>query len=72
MSSVGQIAFDDYGRPFIILRDQGNQKRLTGLDAHKVCMIILPHKKAVQELKSWGLSLYPIVYLHDQGGKHCK
>jgi len=32
---MGQIAFDEYGRPFIIMRDQGNQKRLTGIEAHK-------------------------------------
>lgn len=31
----GSIAFDEYGRPFIILRDQDKQKRLTGLDAIK-------------------------------------
>ncbi|KAH0549560.1 T-complex protein 1 subunit epsilon [Cotesia glomerata] len=31
----GSIAFDEYGRPFIILRDQENQKRLTGSDAIK-------------------------------------
>ena len=36
MSSVGTIAFDEYGRPFIILRDQENQKRLIGIDAQKV------------------------------------
>ncbi|RUS84662.1 hypothetical protein EGW08_007582 [Elysia chlorotica] len=30
-----QIAFDEYGRPFIILRDQEKQSRLTGIDAHK-------------------------------------
>lgn len=35
MASIGQIAFDEYGRPFLILRDQGNQKRLTGIDAIK-------------------------------------
>lgn len=35
MSSMGSLAFDEYGRPFIILRDQENQRRLTGLDAHK-------------------------------------
>ncbi|KAK2141595.1 hypothetical protein LSH36_1071g00003 [Paralvinella palmiformis] len=35
MASQGQIAFDEFGRPFIILRDQENQKRLTGLDAQK-------------------------------------
>ncbi|KAL3266862.1 hypothetical protein HHI36_011014 [Cryptolaemus montrouzieri] len=31
----GSIAFDEYGRPFIILRDQDKQKRLSGLDALK-------------------------------------
>lgn len=30
-----QVAFDENGRPFIILRDQGKQSRLRGLDAHK-------------------------------------
>jgi T-complex protein 1 subunit epsilon len=30
-----QVAFDESGRPFIILRDQGNVKRIRGLDAHK-------------------------------------
>ncbi|KAK0067439.1 T-complex protein 1 subunit epsilon [Biomphalaria pfeifferi] len=30
-----QLAFDEYGRPFIILRDQDKQSRLTGKDAHK-------------------------------------
>ncbi|XP_045480682.1 T-complex protein 1 subunit epsilon isoform X2 [Harmonia axyridis] len=32
---MGSIAFDEYGRPFIILRDQDKQKRLSGLDALK-------------------------------------
>lgn len=32
----GSIAFDEYGRPFIIIRDQDRQKRLTGIDALKV------------------------------------
>eukprot|EP00049_Salpingoeca_infusionum_P009731 m.165203 g.165203 ORF g.165203 m.165203 type:complete len:538 (+) comp14423_c0_seq1:262-1875(+) len=31
----GQVTFDEYGRPFIIIRDQEKQKRLTGLDAQK-------------------------------------
>jgi len=49
MSSVGTLAFDEYGRPFIILKDQEKQKRLVGIDAHKVmswlitfqCMIVI-------------------------------
>ena len=28
-----QVAFDEYGQPFIILREQDKQKRLTGLAA---------------------------------------
>jgi T-complex protein 1 subunit epsilon len=33
--SVGSLAFDEFGRPFLILRDQGAQKRLIGKDAVK-------------------------------------
>lgn len=29
------LAFDEYGRPFIILRDQGKKQRLKGLEAQK-------------------------------------
>lgn len=35
MSSFGTLAFDEYGRPFLILKDEDKQKRLTGLEAHK-------------------------------------
>ncbi|CAH1401668.1 unnamed protein product [Nezara viridula] len=31
----GSIAFDEYGRPFIIIKDQEKQRRLTGNDAIK-------------------------------------
>lgn len=37
----GTVAFDEYGRPFIILRDQEKQKRLTGIDAIKVWIQLL-------------------------------
>ena len=33
--SNAQIAFDENGQPFIILREQQRQKRLKGLDAHR-------------------------------------
>jgi len=33
--SVGNLAFDEYGRPFLILRDQDKQSRLIGKDAIK-------------------------------------
>ncbi|XP_066974793.1 T-complex protein 1 subunit epsilon isoform X1 [Macrobrachium rosenbergii] len=35
MSAVGQLVFDEYGKPMIILKDQAQQKRLTGVDALK-------------------------------------
>jgi hypothetical protein len=30
------LAYDENGRPFIILREQEQKKRVKGLDAHKV------------------------------------
>ncbi|KAL4229032.1 T-complex protein 1 subunit epsilon [Mactra antiquata] len=35
MDSRGSLAFDEYGRPFIILRDQESKSRLSGIEAHK-------------------------------------
>jgi len=35
MTAVGSLAFDEFGRPFLILRDQENQKRLAGKEAIK-------------------------------------
>ncbi|XP_058794780.1 T-complex protein 1 subunit epsilon [Phymastichus coffea] len=35
MTLPGSIAFDEFGKPFIILRDQDKQKRLTGNEAIK-------------------------------------
>ncbi|CAH1241448.1 CCT5 [Branchiostoma lanceolatum] len=32
---LGSLAFDEYGRPFIILRDQESKTRLTGIQAQK-------------------------------------
>lgn len=43
------LAFDENGRPFIILREQEKKKRVKGLEAHKVSTAIhlvwflLPH-----------------------------
>lgn len=35
MTTFGTLTFDEYGRPFIILKDQDKRKRLTGLEALK-------------------------------------
>lgn len=33
------MVFDEYGRPFIIVRDQEQKERIKGIDAIKVFMI---------------------------------
>uniref|UniRef100_A0AAV2L9M0 T-complex protein 1 subunit epsilon n=1 Tax=Knipowitschia caucasica TaxID=637954 RepID=A0AAV2L9M0_KNICA len=35
MSSLGTLAFDEYGRPFLIIKDQDTKTRLSGIDALK-------------------------------------
>ncbi|KAG0711919.1 T-complex protein 1 subunit epsilon [Chionoecetes opilio] len=35
MAAMGQLVFDEYGKPIIILKDQDQQKRLTGIEALK-------------------------------------
>ncbi|MPC17227.1 T-complex protein 1 subunit epsilon [Portunus trituberculatus] len=41
MTAMGQLVFDEYGKPIIILKDQDQQKRLTGIDALKVRGVFL-------------------------------
>lgn len=36
MSSIGTLSFDEFGRPFIIIKDQDKKKRLQGIQALKV------------------------------------
>jgi len=48
----GTFAFDEYGRPFIILRDQERQKRITGTDAIKVNETAIHHLLALYSA-SW-------------------
>lgn len=36
MSAVGHLAFDEQGRPFFILKNQEQQRQLTGIEATKV------------------------------------
>ncbi|KAK5979830.1 hypothetical protein GCK32_000727 [Trichostrongylus colubriformis] len=35
MGSMAQLMFDEFGQPFIVMRDQEKQKRLTGIEALK-------------------------------------
>jgi len=35
------LAFDEYGRPFIVLKEQDSKQRIKGIDAIKVLLSIL-------------------------------
>jgi len=54
------MVFDEYGRPFIILREQQQQARIKGLDAQKV-RVLSPtmrarvHPPRHASLLSWSL-----------------
>jgi len=50
------LIFDEYGRPFIVIRDQEDKKRLSGLDAHKVEPQSLLHTCPL----SWCLLFVPV------------
>lgn len=34
--AAAHVLFDEFGQPFIVVRDQEKQKRLTGIEALKV------------------------------------
>lgn len=58
----GSLTFDEYGRPFIIIRDQDKQNRLTGNDAIKVCFSRLRQ----------ALFLTAVVFISDSNNQaHC-
>ncbi|CAF1132897.1 unnamed protein product [Rotaria sordida] len=50
MPSVGTLAFDEFGRPILILRGQESKKRLFGIEAHK--SHILAAKAVANTLKT--------------------
>lgn len=37
------LAFDEFGRPFIIIREQDKKKRTKGMEAHKVSIYDTSH-----------------------------
>mmetsp|Transcript_6616 Transcript_6616/g.16679 ORF Transcript_6616/g.16679 Transcript_6616/m.16679 type:complete len:575 (-) Transcript_6616:64-1788(-) len=47
---MSQVTFDEYGRPFIILREQGQKERLRGLEAQK--SFILAAKSVAHLMRS--------------------
>jgi T-complex protein 1 subunit epsilon len=50
MPSVGTLAFDEFGRPVLILKGQESKKRLFGIEAHK--SHILAGKAVADTLKT--------------------
>lgn len=40
MASTGQLLFDESGQPFIVIKEQESQKRITGVEALKVLKIL--------------------------------
>ena len=38
--AAAQVLFDEFGQPFIVVRDQEKQKRLTGIEALKVVFVV--------------------------------
>jgi len=65
MASMGTLAFDEFGRPFIIIKDQDKQKRLTGNAAIKVSPSTLFLKQSMQLIRLFARSSI------DQGQKTC-
>ena len=64
MTSVGSLAFDEYGRPFLILRDQENQARLTGKDAIKVRTHSLEQIKIIAHMSLSTLRIHVSMYVY--------
>lgn len=59
MSGTPALAFDEFGRPFIIIRDQSSKKRLKGIEAHKVSLC----KQLCLALHIQLLSVYLSIYV---------
>lgn len=57
MASMGSLAFDEYGRPFLIIRDQDQKSRLTGIEAQKVSQFILIYESLIILEKIVGMFL---------------
>jgi hypothetical protein len=50
------LVYDDYGRPYVIIREQGSKSRLKGLDAQKVrvrCGRGFPWVECRRPLPTW-------------------
>ena len=62
MTSMGQLAFDEFGRPFLILKDEESQTRLTGSDAIKSHIIGMGRDvedKTFHQIELIGISVCP-------------
>ena len=66
MPSVGTLAFDEFGRPIIILKGQDSKKRLFGIEAHKVCSGALGQLRAENEMLVFGFCFRLVAYFGRQ------
>ena len=57
------LAFDEYGRPFIILKEQDTKQRIKGVDAIKVLSSLISEKHPRRQI----CSLHPQVLTWPQG-----
>jgi hypothetical protein len=53
------VSYDQYGQPFIILREQDRKKRVTGLEAQKV-----KKKRKIKKKKRQTFWLQPLSRIH--------
>lgn len=67
----GTFAFDEYGRPFIILRDQDKQKRITGTDAIKVQRFWWKLRNIVENLMKFIKNLKKKVWIYETNVELC-
>lgn len=51
------LAFDEYGRPYLIIRDQGSKSRIKGLAAQKVSARACPNDSLPPSHTSFTITL---------------
>jgi hypothetical protein len=52
--AAGQLLFDESGQPFIVIREQQSQKRLTGIEALKASLYLGANiEKCHSRVTSW-------------------
>lgn len=53
------LAFDEYGRPFIVLKEQDSKRRIKGVDAIKVLLFLLLEKYPCCQISCPDIEIIP-------------